>query len=367
MDDEGQAYLFFGFLFVLAFIGWLMGPSSEEYEEIQASWELAKSTDSVDAYCNFISNWSRYQVYIDEVRYDKLVTNELVSQLQEERKVYFRNKAGAPPRGADDQNYPYVSELAFLSCISNIKNSDIIISYSFFARSANYISENAGLWDKSKPVYTGGVMSGDFSILSTSTKNISLQNFNFKKDTLAKIYGSAETYGPEQPERELYENHLQVSIVDWFTQVNSNPIRFLFELSRNPKLARSAMAVLLSPDIIPEIKKADNLRYTIELLQKSPSPYTRYFSAHLLSYTDEPEAVEALNNALDDSGVISRGDFLVEDTYVSKAASTALKRIGTKWIKDIDTDFPKLEFAERNFWSFKTILHSSMSERNIEQ
>jgi len=295
--------------------------SDDREKAIQTDWNLAKTTDNIDSYFNFISTWSRSSLY---EKYQATAENEFIHRLKTVRKIQIRvMQSGVTSEFSPER------DIAFLTYFSGLKNSKIILSGRSAPQSAKYISKNAGLWDKPKEIEAGGTLQGFFAIEGETAPVIKRRDFAFVEKPPSKIYGSGNTLNPA---KWLYLNHLQVMLVDGFSKLTENRIGFLIEVSQKSKyLSRSARAVLLYKDIAPdELRDAGQLHHVTSLLQKSADPTTRVLAASLLSYSDDPTAVQALIAALVDKGEApgKRGIFSSGPVYVYGAAQNSLSKIG---------------------------------------
>ena len=301
---------------------------------IRTDWNLAETTDNVDSYFNFISTWSRSSLY---KKHQVTAENKFIRRLKGERNIEIRVMQG----GVKSEFSPE-RDIAFLAYFSGLRNSEIILSGRGTPLSAKYISKNRGFWDRPKEIKAGGTLQGFFAIEGETAPIVKRRDFEFEVEPPSKIYGSGKTLNPA---KWLYLNHLQVMLVDAFSRLTANRISFLLEVSQKSQyLSRSARAVLLYKDMAPnELRDARQLRHVIEVLQKSTDPTTRVLAACLLSYSDDPTAVQALIATLVDEGKVpSTGGlfFGIGGSFpVYKAAQDALAKIGEPAVAPLVSTF----------------------------
>jgi hypothetical protein len=208
----------------------------------------------------------------------------------------------------------------------DLRNAEILLSARGKALGADYISTNPGFWDKPRTVMTGARIEGYLTIEDATGPILARREFRVESEPSARIHGSGKNLDPM---RSAYRNYLLVELVDAFSRMAENRIRFLLETyNTSPELSRAARIALLQPDMADEIEDPLQLGYVMELLKRSDNPTTRFLAACMLSFADDDAAFEALLEAQEDQEKVPHRQAPFGGSFpVSQAARLALTRI----------------------------------------
>lgn len=247
----------------------------EARREWQKEWDRVVAIDSAETYFDFM------------VSYGGGYRAKFIHRVKEEQRVAFHID------DTDSTFYMLEFDLAALSYLSGLTDADIAVSVRGDLISAGYGVKYGG---SAGVIKSGGTLSGTLEIRDRAAGEILAEHdFSFLRRPPRKMLRSERLL---KPLLYLYYYQLEVFLVDAFSQIAEDRMRFLFELSGLPlkslEVGRCARVLLLLPSMAEELRDPETLNFVIDRMRNAEEPLTRHVATLALTYSTDSLTIATL-------------------------------------------------------------------------